>query len=57
MTNAEWLRSLSDDELAEFLCYLTYGRDGNCEDCIAGRLCKRGCNGMAAWLQEEYIED
>ena len=57
MTNAEWLRSLSDDELAEFLCYLTYGKDGNCEDCIAGRLCKRGCNGMAAWLQEEYTED
>ncbi len=57
MTNAEWLRKLSDVELAEFLCYLRYGKEGSCNGCVAEGLCETGCNGMTIWVKQEYTEN
>ena len=57
MTNGEWLRKLSDAELAEFLCYLRYGHDGSCYGCIMESMCKIGCNGMSAWVGLEHEDD
>ena len=53
MTNADRIRSLSDEELAEFLCDIS---GGDCTYCVANDLCHNGHNGMIVWLKKE-VED
>ena len=51
ITNAEYIRSMNDEELAEFLenwvepCYLCAYKNNTCGDCKKGRL---------LWLQGEF---
>ena len=56
MTNREWLESLSDEELANYICYV------NCEkycayynniDKCSHNSCKAG---ITEWLQQEHKE-
>lgn len=50
MTRAEYIRSLSDDELAGFLC--DFNPD-TCETCVAADYCYPHHNGMKDWLKED----
>lgn len=60
MTNREWLRSLTDEELADF--FIDDKRslnDGICNICAHDCYCmydeKLKCdNGIATWLKQEY---
>lgn len=55
MTNREWLRSLTDNELVEIFCDNNVG--GVCNICAYdGIECEEiECNdGIAEWLQKEY---
>lgn len=57
MTNRDWLRSLTDSELAEFFCENDLG--GVCNICAHDCYCmydeKLKCdNGIATWLKQEY---
>ena len=53
-TNADRIRSMSDDELAAFLCNLrseeVYGNA--CSNCVAERFCRIGHTGMIDWLKQ-----
>ena len=53
MTNADRIRSMSDDELAAFLCNLRSEKacDG-CLNCVAERFCRIGHTGMIDWLKQ-----
>ena len=55
MTNADRIRSLSDEELADFLCDISGGE--SCTYCVANDLCHNGHNGMIDWLKEEVNDD
>ena len=54
MTNGDSIRSMTDDELAAFLCDL-FANDEHelCEDCFAEKYCLAGRNGFLDWLKEE----
>lgn len=53
MTNAERIRSMTDEELAEFLCGLI-SAFCNCHDkCPAGNMCCCCHNGMEDWLKKD----
>lgn len=59
MTNREWLQSLTDEELAEALTFITNDHHSYCPyvpyetDCFV-----KGCNkGREEWLQAEYKGD
>lgn len=42
MTNSEWLRSLSDEDLAEVLSNICFDSEsGNCRACIMKKHCDR----------------
>ena len=49
MTNGEYLRSLSDEELGKRICDLF----GGCNVCLASEHCSVGHNGLVAWAKEE----
>lgn len=53
MTNADRIRSMSDDELAAFLCNLRSEKacDG-CLSCVAEGFCRIVHTGMIDWLQQ-----
>lgn len=51
MKNADYIRSMDDYELAEFLCSLT--ANDNCYKCRASAYCMHGHNGMIDWLRKE----
>jgi hypothetical protein len=52
MTNADWIRSMSDEELCAFLMH-----DHPCEDKVEDAECTCKCNGcIRDWLQEEHKE-
>ena len=56
MTNREKLASMTDEELAEYVCDL----DRMCSGCPGSDLCvSDGChaNGMIKWLQMEAEDD
>lgn len=54
LTNGEYLRSMSDDELVWFLC----GRFECTSGCIGYEHCEiGGKNGIRAWLGEPVKED
>ena len=60
MTNAERIRSMSDEELAMFLCNFNCGADEYiCEGCKAAQYCYAGHAGTIDWLQQpaEDIDD
>ena len=54
-TNADRIRAMTDEELAQFLCE-THVFEGACSGCIANEYCKPGHNGMFEWLREEVKE-
>ena len=53
-TNADRIRSMSDDELAAFLCNLRSEEayENTCSHCVAERFCRIGHTGMIDWLQQ-----
>lgn len=52
MTNADWIQSMSDDELGEFMMY-----DHPCDE-KAGVRCTGRCDEcIRNWLQEKHKED
>ena len=48
MTNYEWLKSMSVEELGHELC-----RISECERCPVSDKCELGKNGYITWLKEE----
>lgn len=50
-TNIDRIRSLPDEELADFLCDISGGE--SCTYCVASDLCHNGHNGMIEWLKKE----
>ena len=52
MTNLEYIRTLSEDELAKILCNMT-----ECYKCLARDYCISGHNGFIDWLKEESDEE
>ena len=54
MTNADRIRSMSDEELAEFLCsFRSCDADEYiCEGCKATKYCRAGHAGTIDWLQQ-----
>ena len=48
-TNADRIRSMTDEKLAKFLCDVNH----ECYQCPAEDLCTNGSNGMIKWLKEE----
>ena len=53
MTNAEKIRQMTDEELAEWLCEITE----DCPACIASKYCRRGHTGTFDWVKQEWEED
>jgi hypothetical protein len=51
MTNREWLASLSDKELAIWLCQIS-----NCTYCEFIKYCSREGKGASEWLKQERKE-
>ena len=51
-TNADRIRSMTDNELMEFLCDISSNREG-CDSCIASKHCHGGHTGFADWLKAE----
>lgn len=49
-TNADRIRAMTDEELAEWLCDIS---SDSCEYCVATDLCYNGHIGMIDWLKEE----
>ena len=45
-TNADRIRAMSDEELADWLCSIS-----SCHTCDAVDQCGRGTNGWISWLQ------
>lgn len=58
MTNADRIRSMSDEELAQFLCdFRSCDADKHpCDGCKAERNCHTGHAGMIDWLQQPAEE-
>ena len=52
MTNKDYLRTCSDDELSHLLCNLYY----DCNDCAVYQLCSFDTenNGFKKWLTHKY---
>ena len=57
-TNADRIRSMSDEELAEFLCsFRSCDADEYiCEGCKAAKYCRAGHTGTIDWLQQPAEE-
>lgn len=51
-TNADRIRSMTDEELSAFLCNM--GQE--CNQCIATDYCSLGHTGMLDWLKKEVDE-
>ena len=58
MTNADRIRNMSDEELAEFLCsFRSCDADEYiCEGCKATKYCRAGHAGTIDWLQQPTEE-
>ena len=50
-TNADRIRSMTDEELAEFLCH-----NSKCGNCNASEFCHDGHTGWLDWLKQEAEE-
>lgn len=56
MTNADRIRAMTDEELAEWLC----SNCDDCNDCVAFELCNAfdgKSNGLKKWLKQPVKED
>ncbi len=51
-TNADWIRSMTDEELTAFLCNITSNDEG-CDSCLAWKYCHKGHTGFEDWLKAE----
>lgn len=58
-TNADRIRAMSDEELAEFICNIRSAKANEhpCSDCVANNFCRMGHNGMIDWLQQPAEEE
>lgn len=56
-TNGDWIRTASDDELAEFLCKTTGNGMTQCGTCIAADYCTFNHTGYADWLKKRKESD
>lgn len=58
-TNADRIRSMSNEELSKFLCeFRSCDSDGYpCSGCKAENYCRAGHDGMEDWLQMPAEED
>lgn len=52
MTNAEKIRSMTDEELGRYLCDM----QESCDGCPTAEECFLGSNGMLSWLKQEVDE-
>lgn len=59
LTNADCIRAMNDEELAEFLCHFrSNDAEGHaCSGCKAEPYCHSGHNDMIDWLQQPAEED
>ena len=55
-SNADRIRSMTDEELAEFMCHNVSNGTVNCAFCGAAEFCRMGHNGWLDWLKEEAKE-
>ena len=55
-TNADWIRSMTDEELTAILCNIT-SNDEACDSCLAWKYCHKGHTGFEDWLKEESEEN
>lgn len=55
-TNADRIRSMSDEEMAEFLCHFRSDDAATCSGCKSETYCRPGHNGMIDWLQQPAKE-
>ena len=53
MTRFEYIKSLNEKELANWICEEFTHADIECENCPAYRFCYKGHNGMKHWLMTE----
>ncbi len=51
-TNADRIRAMSDEELADWLCHIVSNETVNCPHCIVQEYCKMGRNGFKDWLKQ-----
>ena len=54
MTNFEFIKSLTLDELATLLCDIS---QGDCKTCLARDMCGYKSNGMRKFLESEVSHD
>lgn len=59
ITNADLIRAMTDEELAEFMCRNVSNGTVNCAFCAAAEFCRMGHNGWLDWLRQEAtcVED
>ena len=56
-TNADRIRAMTDEELAEFMCHsVSPSGTVNCSSCEAQGFCRMGHNGWLDWLKQEVSE-
>lgn len=53
MRNADKIRAMTDEELAEFMCHNVSNGTVNCAFCAAAEFCRMGHNGWLHWLKQE----
>lgn len=56
-TNADRIRNMTDEELAEFMCHNISNKTVNCAFCAAEEFCRMGHNGWLDWLKQEVTDD
>ena len=54
--NADRIRSMTDEELAEFMCHNVSNGTVNCAFCGAAEFCRMGHIGWLDWLKEEAAQ-
>jgi len=52
-SNGDKIRSMTDEELAEFMCHNVSNGTVNCAFCAAAEFCRMGHNGWLDWLKQE----
>lgn len=57
MTNGDYIRRMTDEELAKFLCNLQDSVEQDpCSECPAKMHCRTGHNGFQDWMKEGHNE-
>ena len=56
MTRFEYIKSLNEKELAQYLCETLQIAEVECENCPAFKFCYKGHNGMKSWLMRDAEE-